>query len=239
MGFSSVQQVQRCLREWENAPNSPMTLQRLTTEEYGASDNYQLISSPQLPLTSSGPRTAPMVAFNPTTPPLLSTQQSTRSPSPSLSPQSARKRKASPSNSDRLKLTCHHGPVDSHEVQSSLKSIPDGPSQLEVYTRDEQAHELRALGFLRGAYRRADHSVNNGRGRCRKSTRSRAGPRATKGVHVEGSSGAAWSQGGSGSGRTSRPLSGSEPTEIEESTASKAVEKREGSDGSRSGGEAT
>jgi hypothetical protein len=53
------------------------------------------------------------------------------------------------STTDRLKLTCHHGPTlfDVHEVQTRLKLIPNGTSPIDRYTQDEQTHERIALGL--------------------------------------------------------------------------------------------
>jgi hypothetical protein len=53
------------------------------------------------------------------------------------------------STTDRLKLTCHHGPTSSdiHEVQTTLKLIPNGTSPIDRYAQDEQTHERIALGL--------------------------------------------------------------------------------------------
>jgi hypothetical protein len=67
-----------------------------------------------------------------------------------LLPKSSKIQKRRPSSTtDRLRLTCHHGPTtsDAHEVQTTLKSIPDGLSPIDRYAGDSQAHERIALGL--------------------------------------------------------------------------------------------
>jgi hypothetical protein len=81
---------------------------------------------------------------------------------------SAKIQKRRPSSTtDRLKLTCHHGPSpsDVHEVQAALDSIPEGPSMIDRYTEDEQRSERIALGlgdiYDLKSYRRAEDRVTN------------------------------------------------------------------------------
>jgi hypothetical protein len=51
-------------------------------------------------------------------------------------------------SNDKLKLTCHHG-RDSHEVESTLDFVREGPSPLEAFLRDDQTHERVAMGLHR------------------------------------------------------------------------------------------
>ncbi|KUJ24476.1 uncharacterized protein LY89DRAFT_551685, partial [Mollisia scopiformis] len=46
-------------------------------------------------------------------------------------------------------VTCHHGPDEAHEVETTLCHVPNGPTPLETYTEDEQSHEMLALGLER------------------------------------------------------------------------------------------
>jgi hypothetical protein len=71
-------------------------------------------------------------------------------PTQKLAQKSSKIQKRRPSSTtDRLKLTCHHGPTlfDVHEVQTRLKLIPNGTSPINRYTQDEQTHERIALGL--------------------------------------------------------------------------------------------
>jgi hypothetical protein len=92
-------------------------------------------------------------------------------PTPKIYQNTSKIQKRRPSSiTDRLKLTCHHGPSSSdvHEVQTSLKLIPEGASPLETYVDIEQTHERIALGLdsaleedvLKG-YRRANSQRPN------------------------------------------------------------------------------
>lgn len=43
-----------------------------------------------------------------------------------------------------------------HEVETTLQSLPDGPTQMELYADEEQTHERLAVGLVRfTAYARA------------------------------------------------------------------------------------
>ena len=71
-------------------------------------------------------------------------------PVPKAPSKSAKIQKRRPSSTtDRLGLTCVHGPdaADAHEVQTSLKSIPDGMPPIDRFAGDEQAHEKLALAL--------------------------------------------------------------------------------------------
>ncbi|KAH7336574.1 hypothetical protein BKA65DRAFT_36891 [Rhexocercosporidium sp. MPI-PUGE-AT-0058] len=75
----------------------------------------------------------------------------------------SRVRKKQLPNTDKLRVTCHHGagPSDSHEVETNLSSMPDGPSQIELYVDDDQSHERVPLGLeverAQFSYARAAH----------------------------------------------------------------------------------
>lgn len=54
-------------------------------------------------------------------------------------------------NNDKLSLSCHHGPSSSqiHEIQTPLETLQsNGPSPLDVYTEDQQNHEMLAVGLV-------------------------------------------------------------------------------------------
>jgi hypothetical protein len=71
-------------------------------------------------------------------------------PTQKIAQKSSKIQKRRPSSTtDRLKLTCHHGPTlfDVHEVQTRLELIPNGASPIDRYTQDEQTHERIALGL--------------------------------------------------------------------------------------------
>lgn len=71
-------------------------------------------------------------------------------PVPKTPSKSAKIQKRRPSSTtDRLGLTCVHGPnaADAHEVQTSLQSIPDGIPPIDRFAGDEQAHEKLALAL--------------------------------------------------------------------------------------------
>ena len=104
-------------------------------------------------LVSSTPKPEAIPRYMPSDPALMF--EYNKKPLPSIPlPESRQKstkiQKRRPSSTtDRLKLTCHHGPASSdvHEVQARLKSIPDGTSPIDRFAKDPQTHERIALGL--------------------------------------------------------------------------------------------
>jgi hypothetical protein len=83
------------------------------------------------------------------------------------------------SSNDKLNLTCHHGPSSSqtHEIQTPLETLhSNGPSQLDLYTKDQQNHEMLAVGIPSPVmrWRRSGESRS---GVMRSGDRSRSGVR--------------------------------------------------------------
>jgi hypothetical protein len=105
------------------------------------------VSTP--PKSEAVPRTVPQASYTPSDP--AQVFEYNQKPLPSIPTQKSSKiqKKRSSSTTDRLKLTCHHGPTlfDVHEVQTRLKLIPNGTSPIDRYTQDEQTHERIALGL--------------------------------------------------------------------------------------------
>ncbi|KAL2063692.1 hypothetical protein VTL71DRAFT_5497 [Oculimacula yallundae] len=146
----TVSQIEKCIREWkldlpaaqELEPERPMT---------PSDDSWVMIpparASPTPTNTSYTPSDPNLMSLY-TKRPLPSLPSSASKASPSLKADSqSRVRKRQPPTTDRLRAICHHGPSasDSHEVEADLSSIPDGPSQLELYVDDEQSHERLAV----------------------------------------------------------------------------------------------
>jgi hypothetical protein len=127
--------------------------------EYATLDDWELTSSPQPPVSSFTPRTAPNAIFTPTAAPDLHCKPALLALPPHPQTPKNGKRKCDisslSSNQDRLKLTCHHGPgpTELHEVEVPLNALPSHPddlSPLESYAEDlEQTHERIAMGLER------------------------------------------------------------------------------------------
>ena len=109
------------------------------------SDDWELVSSP--------PKPEAIPRYTPSDPALVFEYNKKLLPSipiPKSGQISTKIQKRRPSSTtDRLKLTCHHGPAssDAHEVQARLESIPDGTSPIDRFTKDPQTHERIALGL--------------------------------------------------------------------------------------------
>ena len=84
------------------------------------------------------------------------------------------------SSVDRLKVTCHHGNSEFHEVETTLDFAPSGPSQLELYAEDEQSHERIAIGLK--SYRKLGQHLRGSGRRVRSNPRLRKKRIATKEV---------------------------------------------------------
>ncbi|KAH6702926.1 hypothetical protein BKA61DRAFT_619778 [Leptodontidium sp. MPI-SDFR-AT-0119] len=144
----TVSQVTKCIRDWrlelptlsELQPEEP-----LTPLDEGWVMVPSMRSSPvptHMPYTPSDPNIMSLYSKRPL--PSLPTSK----PSPKMDTKS-RVRKRKHPNTDKLRATCHHGagPSNSHEVETTLSSMPDGPSQMELYVGDYQNHERIPLGL--------------------------------------------------------------------------------------------
>lgn len=67
-----------------------------------------------------------------------------------------RLRRVLPTSTDRLRVTCYHG-AESHEAETTLENIQEGPTQLDVYRSDLQNHERIAVGLDRYSGSRGSH----------------------------------------------------------------------------------
>ncbi|KAG4442914.1 hypothetical protein IFR05_001618 [Cadophora sp. M221] len=144
----TVSQVTKCIRDWrlelptlsEPQPEEPAT---------PLDDGWIMVSSvPSSPVpthisyTPGDPNVVALYSKRPL--PSLPIAK----PSPKMDTKS-RVRKRQHPNTDKLRATCHHGagPSESHEVETTLSSMPDGPSQIETYVDDDQSHERVPLGL--------------------------------------------------------------------------------------------
>jgi hypothetical protein len=137
-------QIQQFIRECDLIP-SAMEHSGPSSPSPTLSDDWELVSTSPQPanLASSAPSDSDqMREYNKKPLPSI--------PVPKAPSKSAKiQKRRSSSTTDRLGLTCVHGPnaADAHEVQTSLKSIPDGMPPIDRFAGDEQAHEKLALAL--------------------------------------------------------------------------------------------
>ncbi|KAH7403130.1 hypothetical protein BKA64DRAFT_641144 [Cadophora sp. MPI-SDFR-AT-0126] len=159
----TLTQIQKCIKDWKlELPISP----ELKPEESKAPDSPSDDSWVVIP-SMTAPPALTTNSYTPSDPKLMS--HYTKRPLPSLpAPKSntkmdskSRVRKRQAPNTDRVRGICHHGAgaFDSHEIETNLSSIPDGPSQIELYVDDDQDYERVAQGLtsMAVAFARAGH----------------------------------------------------------------------------------
>jgi hypothetical protein len=139
-----LSQIQHFIRECDLIP-SAMEHSGPSSPSPTLSDDWELVSTPaqSANLASSAPSDPDqMEEYNEKPLPSIPVP---KAPSKSAKIQKGR----TSSTTDRLGLTCVHGPnaADAHEVQTSLKSIPDGLPPINRFAGDEQAHEKLALAL--------------------------------------------------------------------------------------------
>ncbi|CZR55370.1 uncharacterized protein PAC_05257 [Phialocephala subalpina] len=183
-----LSQVRRCIDEWglvpyeipipPPIPDSPTILPSTSVDE-----DWEFVSSHPSLQTSPTPS---HISYTPSDPDILSHYAKKPLPSiPTSTPiptnhliTKSKKRKAP--HTDKLKVTCHHGPLasESHEVETTLSHVPNRPTPLETYADDEQSHEILALGLAIDSnrvpsFRKAGQPASSGRGGMRPRTRHR------------------------------------------------------------------
>ncbi|KAE9368591.1 hypothetical protein N431DRAFT_560976 [Stipitochalara longipes BDJ] len=143
--FVTLEQIRRCIGEWDLV-QLPVAESSVPSPSPTLSDDWELVSTP--------PKPEAIPRYTPSDPALVFEYNQKPLPSipvPKAQQKSTKIQKRRPSTTDRLKLTCHHGPnsSDVHEVQTRLKSIPDGTSPIDRFTKDSQTHERIALGLCK------------------------------------------------------------------------------------------
>lgn len=139
-----LSQIQHFIRECDLVP-SAMEHSGPSSPSPTLSDDWDLVST--------SPQSANLAFSAPSDPDQIREYNKKPLPSipvPKTPSKSAKIQKRRPSSTtDRLGLTCVHGPnaADAHEVQTSLKSIPDGMPPIDRFAGDEQAHEKLALAL--------------------------------------------------------------------------------------------
>ncbi|KAK0115620.1 hypothetical protein ONS95_000111 [Cadophora gregata] len=155
----TLTQIRKCIEDWKL--ELPVSLEP-KPEEQKDLDSDSDGSWVVIPSTTA-PSVPTNKTYTPSDPKLMSLY--TKRPLPSLptsksSPKmdsKSRVRKRQAPNTDKVKGVCHHGggSSDTHEVETTLTSVPNGPTQMELYVDDDQDYERVAQGLRSSAFARA------------------------------------------------------------------------------------
>ncbi|PVH77297.1 hypothetical protein DL98DRAFT_517405 [Cadophora sp. DSE1049] len=178
----TLPQIRKCIKDWKlELPISPELKPEEPKEPDTPSDDGWVV----IP-SMTDPPVLTTNSYTPSDPKLMSLY--TKRPLPSLPASKSntkmdsksRVRKRQAPNTDRVRGICHHGAgsSESHEIETNLSSVPDGPSQMELYVDDDQDHERVAQGLTSMAFARAGH-YNEGLPRHHRAVRTLKRPNNT------------------------------------------------------------